>query len=388
MSFKILKQSFFRQSGFAPVVLLYLAGAMALCSCRRTEVQTSDGQNVGISPVAGVAKVAREDMYKDVKYLAEFRPYVQAELDTKVSGYVSRMNVDFGDKVKAGQLLATIEVPELEAQFVNALATEQRAEADYTNADLIYTRLLAVDKAHPNLVAQQELDTAEAHDHAAAAAIAATQADVQKYRTMVSYTNITAPFDGVITRRYVDQGQLVQAGTSSGRPLLRVSDNYRLRLDFPVTVDYVKNIQPGDPVEVKVDSLNGETFDGTIARFTYDVDDATRTMTTEIEVTNSDLRLIPGMYATVNLKVEKHSNALTVPVEAVNLGKAPTVLVVNKENKIEDRPVTLGLEAPDKFEVLSGLQEGDLVVVGNRAAFQPGEKVEPKLVQLTMRDQP
>jgi RND family efflux transporter MFP subunit len=388
MSFKILKQSFFRQGGFVPVTLICLAGAVALCSCRRAEVQTSNGQNAPTAPVAGVAKVAREDMYKDVKYLAEFRPYMQAELDTKVSGYVSQMNVDFGDKVKAGQLLATIEVPELEAQFVNALATEQKAEADYTNADLIYTRLLAVDKAHPNLVAQQELDTAEAHDHAAAAAIAATQADVEKYRTMVSYTNITAPFDGVITRRYVDQGQLVQSGTSSGRPLLRVSDNYRLRLDFPVTVDYVKNIQPGDPVEVKVDSLNGETFGGTIARFTYDVDDATRTMTTEIEVTNSDLRLIPGMYATVNLKVEKHSSVLVVPVEAVNLGKAPTVLVVNNENKIEDRPVTLGLEAPDKFEVLSGLQEGDLVVVGNRAAFQAGEKVEPKVVQLTMRGQP
>ena len=108
---------------------------------------------------------------------------------------------------------------------------------------------------------------------------------------MVSYTQITAPFDGVVTHRYADPGTLIQAGTSSDTqalPLVRVSDNYRLRLDFPVTVDYVKDIQLGDPVAVRVDSLNGKTFTGTISRFTHDVDDNTRTMITEIEVPNPE----------------------------------------------------------------------------------------------------
>jgi RND family efflux transporter MFP subunit len=300
------------------------------------------------------------------------------------------MNVDFGDQVKAGQLLATLEVPELQDELDNAQATEQKAGADYTNAHLIYTRLLSVNKDHPNLVAEQDLDTAQANELTTAAAIAGAKADVEKYQTLVSYTQITAPFDGVVTRRYADPGTLIQAGTSSdtqAMPLVRVSDNYRLRLDFPVTVDYVKDVQPGDSVEVRVESLNGKTFTGRISRFTHDVDDNTRTMITEIEVPNPNLELVPGMYATVVLKVEKHLQALAVPTEAVIGDKTPTVYVVNHDNQIEERAVKLGLETPDKYEILSGLREGDLVVIGNRSGFQAGQKVEPKLIQLSLRDE-
>ena len=141
-------------------------------------------------------------------------------------------------------------------------AAEQKAEADYTNANLIYTRLQSVNQDHPNLVAQQDLDTAQANDLTTAAAIAAAKAEVEKYQTLVSYTQITAPFDGVVTHRYADPGALIQAGTHPTRnlPLVRVSDNYLLRLDFPVTVDYVKDVQLGDPVEVRVDSLERQNL--------------------------------------------------------------------------------------------------------------------------------
>lgn len=367
--------------------LALLAGTGVFWLAHRASAQSPDLQPASV-PVAGVARVTRKDLAKDVTIAAEFRPYVQAELNAKVSGYIGQMNVDFGDQVKAGQLLATIEVPELESQLVNAQAVEQKAEADFTNANLIYTRLVAVNQSHPNLVAQQDLDTAEANDHATAAAIAAAQAEVAKCRTLVGYTNITAPFDGVVTMRSADPGQLVQAGTTGqAHAILRVSDNYRLRLDFPVTVDYVKDIRVGDPVTVRVESLNNKIIKGNITRFTQDVDDTTRTMMTEIEVPNSDLELKPGMYATVSLKVEKHAGALAVPVEAVSSGKSTAVFVVNHDNQIEERPVTLGLETPDDYEVLSGLKEGDLVIVGNRAAFQAGQKVEPKLVQLSMRNE-
>jgi RND family efflux transporter MFP subunit len=223
-----------------------------------------------------------------------------------------------------------------------------------------------------------------------AAALASAKADVEKYRTLVGYTQITAPFDGVVTARYADPGALIQSGTASdtqARPLVRVSDNYRLRLDFPVTVDYAKDVHLGDPVAVRVDSLNGKTFTGSISRFTHEVDDNTRTMITEIEVPNPDLELIPGMYATVILKVAQRAQALAIPIEAVAGEKNPTVLVINRDGQIEERAVQLGLETPDKYEVLAGLREGDLVVVGNRAQFQAGEKVEPKLLQLSLHDE-
>src|ERR1035441_8243730 len=147
--------------------------------------------------VVAVARVTREDLFKEVTFTAEFRPYEEVELHAKVSGFVREIKVDFGDRVKAGQLLATLEVPELQDELHSAIATEQKAEAEYTNAHLIFMRLAAVNKEHPNLVAQQDLDTAEAKDSTTAAAIAATKADVDKYNTLVAYTRITAPFDEI-----------------------------------------------------------------------------------------------------------------------------------------------------------------------------------------------
>jgi RND family efflux transporter MFP subunit len=330
-----------------------------------------------------VGRVTREDLYNEVTIPAEFRPYLKVELHAKVSGYVDQINVDIGDQVKAGQLLARLEVPELRDELARAKAAEQRAEADYKDAHLVYTRLLAVDKAHPNLVAQQELDAAEAKDGTATAAIVGAKAEVQRDQTLLAYTHITAPFDGVITHRYADPGSLIQAGTASdtqSMPLVCLSDNYRLRLDFPVSVAYVKDIQLGDQVEVRVESLKGKPFKGTISRSTQKVDEDTRTMIMEIEVPNAKLELMPGMYATVVLRVERRLQTLAIPTEAISTGKKPSVYIVNSAQEIEERPVTLGLETPGKYEVLDGLKEGDLVVIGSRSQIKPGQKVEAKLI--------
>jgi RND family efflux transporter MFP subunit len=342
----------------------------------------------GRALTVAVGRVTRQDLYNQVTITAEFRPYVEVELHAKVSGFLRELKVDFGDRVKVGQLLATLEVPELQDELHNAIATEEKAEADYTNAHLIYMRLATVNKEHPNLVAQQELDTAEAKDRTTAAAIAATKADVAKYHTLADYTRITAPFDGVITKRYADPGALIQAGTASetqSLPLVRVSDNYRLRLDFPVSLPYVKDTHVGDPVEVRVESLGGESFTGIITRTTDRVEEQTRTMTTEIEVPNPSLKLVPGMYATVVLKVERRPDALAIPTEAVSAGQKSSVYVVNEQNRVEERPVTLGLETPSSYEVLTGLKEGDLVLIGSRSQVKPGQKVEPKLINLLAR---
>jgi RND family efflux transporter MFP subunit len=332
-------------------------------------------------PVVAVATVDREDLYNEVTIPAEFRPYVEAELNAKVAGYLEKINVDFGDKVKAGQLLGVLEVPELKAELDASLAAQQRAEADYTNAHLIYTRLLGVNHEHPNLVAQQDIDTAQAKDSVAAAAIASAKADVEKYQTLFGYTQITAPFDGVITRRYADPGALIQAGTSSdtqAKPLVRLSDNYLLRLDFPVSVKYVKDVHLGAPVKVRVESLGGKTFTGDITRFTDKVSEDTRTMIAEIEVKNPELEIVPGMYALVVLKVEHRAQALAIPTEAVASAKASTVDVVNQDNQIEEREVTLGLETPNRYEIMSGLKEGEKVMIGSQSRLHAGEKVETK----------
>ena len=369
-----------RKSGFVWIVGLVVAviAIVALFMWRRKS-ESPEGAGK-IVRTASVATAGYEDLAREVEIPAEFRPYVEVELHAKVSGYLQKINVDFGDTVKSNQLLAVLEVPELKDEIDAANAAEKRAEADYTNAHLMYQRLLGVNKEHPNLVAQQDIDTAEAKNNSAEAAVNTAKADAEKFQTWCGYTHITAPFDGVITWRNVDPGALIQAGTSSGaaKPVVRISDNYHLRLDFPVSVEYVRYIKEGSPVAVRVDSLGGKKYTGVITRYTHEVNEDTRTMTTEIEVDNPNLEITPGMYAAVLLKMQERKSALAVPIEAVSSGDKPTVFLVNSNNEIEERPVTLGLETASRFEIVKGLKEGDRVVIGIRSEFHAGEKVEPK----------
>jgi multidrug efflux pump subunit AcrA (membrane-fusion protein) len=156
---------------------LAAAGAVAAIICASCKQGATTAHSEEQTPTAPAARVQRENLSKIVPIPAEFRPYVEVELHAKVSGYIDTMKVDFGDRVKAGQLLMTIEVPELHDELNNALAVERRAEADFTNAHLIYTRLEAVNHDHPNLIAEQDIDTATARDLAAEAAVGAAQAD-------------------------------------------------------------------------------------------------------------------------------------------------------------------------------------------------------------------
>jgi len=348
------------------------------------------------APAVAVARVEREDLAAELTCDSELRPYQEVDLHAKVAGYLQNIRVDIGDQVKAGDLIATIEVPELADDIKRAQAAERRSEqevaraqAGYDQAHLVYTRLTSIGKSQPNLIAQQELDAGLEKDRASASALAAAQAEVEvaraeldKLQTMQKYSKISAPFAGVITERYVDPGALIQAGISSSTqtlPLVRLSQNDRLRLDIPVSVSYVAHIALGDPVEIQVASVE-KPLTGVIARTTRKVDTATRTMKVEVDVPNPDLKLIPGMYASAALRIEHRNRALAVPVEAVSRGKNSTVFVVNKENKIEERTVNLGMETPQKLEVLNGLTENEMVMVGSRTQIKPGELVEPKLV--------
>jgi len=347
------------------------------------------------APVPVVAvKIAREDLSRDQTFEAEFRPYQEIEIYAKVSGFVDSLTVDVGDVVSAGQLLATLEIPELRDDLKHASAVEQRSQAEvkraratYEDAHLAFSRLQAVYRATPTLVAQQDIDQAESRDRGAEAGLAAAreqvevaQADIKKLETMLGYSRIVAPFTGVITKRYTDPGALIHAGTSGSAPLLRLSENDRLRLVFPVSVSYVSHIGVGDPVAVRIPSL-GTNFSGRISRFTRKVETSTRTMDVEVDVPNPDLKLIPGIYASVDLKVENRKNALSVPVEAVSRQKIPTVFVINKDSQVEERVVKLGVETSTKLEVLSGLVEDDLVMIGNRSQVRPGQKVQARVIE-------
>ncbi|HWB97003.1 MAG TPA: efflux RND transporter periplasmic adaptor subunit, partial [Bryobacteraceae bacterium] len=345
-----------------PLWALLAAGAVALAFLaihnRAAGPATAPTPSV---PVVATVPVERRDLSNELSVQAEFRPYQEVELHAKVAGFLQSIRVDFGDRVAAGELIATLEVPELKDDMEHATAAEHRAEADYRDTHLAYTRLLEVNQSNPHLVAEQDLDAAMARDSSAAANLAAAKSEEEKYRTLWGYTRITAPFGGVVTRRYADPGALIQAGTSGqAQPLIRLSQNDRLRLDFPVSVSYASEIAVGDPVEIRLDRTT-QSLSGRIARFTRRIDTDTRTMESEVEVANPDLKLIPGMYATAVLQVQRRPGALAVPVEAVSGSQPPTVYVIAPDGRVEQRKVALGVETPRYYEVLSGLTEGEQV---------------------------
>ena len=384
--------------------------AAAAAGCSGADIRAVD-RGTNDPPNVAAAKISRGDIAQVLTIAAEFRPFQEIEVHAKVAGFVKVINVDVGDRVRAGQLLATLEVPELqdelrqnEASIKRASEEINRAQADLERAQsahevshLSATRLANVMKVRPNLVAQQDIEEASGRDRMAEAQVATSQAALaaareqleiaratrSKTQTLFDYARITAPFAGVITHRYADTGAMIQAGTSSqtqAMPLVRLSENDRLRLVIPVPESAVSRIRLGQHVDVAVQSLH-KTVSGTVARFAERLDTDTRTMRVEVDVSNPSLELVPGMYADASLALEQASNVIVAPIQAVDHSEAGAkVLAVGRDNKLESRAVTLGLENADRVEVKTGLAEGDVVVVGSRAQLKPGTIVAPKLV--------
>jgi RND family efflux transporter MFP subunit len=361
-------------------------------------------------PSAKVATAQRGDISHVLTLAGQFQPYQVVDVHPKVSGYMSRINVDIGDVVHQGQTLAVLEVPELRAelqqtvfqlqqskeQITQAQHEINRAEAEHAALHAASDRLKQAAEGRPGLIAQQELDDAQAKDlsseaqvDAAKSAMAAAQehanaaqSDNQRIQALESYTNVTAPLDGVVIWRYADTGALIQGGTNSNDqtlPIVRLSQSNLLRLRIPVPEDDVRYVHAGDQLQVRVDAI-GRSFTGKIVRFTRDVNFETRTMETEVDVDNKDLSIAPGMYANTLLQLGHVNGVVTIPVEALVLnGKQETVYVLDNSNRIHIRNVSVGLQGSKLAEITSGLNPGDRVVIGGQDRYQENEEVNPLL---------
>jgi RND family efflux transporter MFP subunit len=392
--------------------LTLLVGAGFLLSLGCGARGTEQAAAAPAIPAVAVAHAVRQNLSHDVVLTAEFIPFQEVDVMAKVAGYVKDIRVDVGDHVRAGQLLATIEVPEMQDDMLRSQASIAQAESEvaayrdeirrtesaHQIARLSFNRLASVVKDRPGLVAQQEIDDAQTREQIAEAQVAAaksrldtaqrkvsvTRADQARVKTMLGYTQVVAPFDGVITKRFANTGAMIQAGTASqtqAMPVVRVSQNSLLRLILPVPESIVPLVKRGQSITLRVPTLN-RTLSGRVARFSDRVQSATRTMDTEIDVQNANGTLVPGMYAEVTFPTATRNDALTVPVTAVDLNpnadKSGKVMVVNASGDLESREVTLGLETAESYEILSGLNPADSVVLGNRATLRPGQRVRPK----------
>ena len=394
------------------VALVTSFSGLLLSGCRE------NGQETVSIPTASIAPVMRGNLSSTLTVAGEFQPYQEVDLHAKVSGYIRRINVDIGDRIKKGEVLAVLEVPELNAQVAASKAQIQHSEsevaraksevtyaqADYVAVHAAYSRLAEAAKRRPGLIAEQELDDARAKDQDAEAKInvaksaleategqlAVSKADNERVQSLEDYSIVTAPFTGVVTMRYADVGSLIQAGTASAtqsEPVVRVAQSDLLRLRMPVPEEDVPYIHIGSEMQIRV-KATGKTFACKVIRFTRELNTSTRTMLVEVDVPNPDLSLTSGMYAETTIVLQHKSNVLIIPAGAVERqGGSSYVLVVDRHNKVVKAPVVVGIQGTDRVEISKGLSENQQVIASGQSNYEVGQIVQPKPFTIAMPDQ-
>lgn len=371
-----------------------------------------------------VTQPARRPLVRRLTMPATLQAGDQADLYAKTSGYVAQMNVDIGSRVEKDQTLLTISVPEmadelrraeaiLEARKARAVqagsvvetarAEVQRAEAEHELSRLNFDRSRALREG--NAIPQQELDdarsklaiagalvkiaqarvtSAQADVTVADSEVAVAEANVSRFKTLMGYATIRAPFAGVITRRIVDPGAFVRsAAEGTTTPLLTLArvDSIRLVLEIPESD--APHVRAGSAVEIDIKAIGGKPIEAEVTRSAMALNPDTRTMRVEVDLPNPDGRLAPGMFARVTIKLETKQRALMIPSKAIRVrGRKVSVLVVNGD-RAESRPVEIGYDDGIWVEITGGnLTVDDRIIVASGGTVMPGDAVRPSLIDV------
>jgi RND family efflux transporter MFP subunit len=345
-------------------ILASLLWVLPLCGCKPSASESSPPAPTPIAvksvlPTRG--EIARNVTLPTFRILA----YQEATLYAKVSGYLKSLTVDKGDSVKAGQLLAEIEVPEL-------LADEAQYKSETEVARTNFERMAEARKQAPDLVVPQTVDDLRGQWEVA-------RAKLQRTQTLLEFTHITAPFSGIITARFVDPGAYIPAATT-GNPgqsvaLVTLMDFSRLRVQVFVPEVEVPLIKNGVPVKLAVEELPKETFTGTVTRFAYALDQATKTMLTEIELPNPTGELRPGMYASVQLEVERKTDVLLLPAQAVSIEKVGSFIFLILDGKVKKTAVHTGFNDGTNVEITDALKLDQPVALPGKQTLNDGQAV-------------
>lgn len=307
-----------------------------------------------------VTKPTTGTIHRWVSLPSTLAPWQQATLHVKVTGYIAKISVDKGDTVKAGQVLATLEVPELEADIA-------KAKAEVKAAEIEVKRLHEARAKSPDLVLPQTVDDAEAK-------LAIAKAGLERGETQIQFATLKAPFDGIITARFADLGALTTANTTK---LLEVTDLSTLRLQIPVTELETGLVTVGKPVKAQIDAAGATPVEASISRIAYALDPATRTMLAEVDLKNPDLKLRPGMYAMTKIAVEKHDNATLIPVAALVMEKTNAFVFKHTDGKAMKTAVKIGFNDGVNVEVPE-LKADDVLLVPGTTALTDKQAVTAK----------
>jgi RND family efflux transporter MFP subunit len=354
----------FRVLDLFPGPVFCFFGAIAfVCGCN-SKPESLPSEKPAAVPVQTV-QPTRGPITRFITLPGEIKPYQQATLYAKVAGYLRTIHVDKGDLVKEGSLLAELEVPELLAD-----RTRYRAEVDV--ADIDFKRLSQSQKKAPDLVTPQSVDDARGK-------LEIARANLERNETLLNYAKICAPFSGIITRRMVDSGAFIPAASSGGAPesaaIVTLMDFTRVRLQVAVPEIEASRVAIGQPVKLTVEGAPGAQFEGKVTRYSYALDEATKTMLAEIELPNPESQLRPGMYATVRIGIEHKDDALLVPVDALVTEKVGASLFVLVDNQAKKTRVQTGFNDGQHVEITNGLDLDQKVILIGKRSLTDGQPV-------------
>jgi RND family efflux transporter MFP subunit len=365
-----------------PVALAAVAAALlALGIVPRLHASTALTEQVYAQREVPVETVAptRAPASQELLLPGSVTPYADASIYARTSGYVQHWYAHIGTKVKAGQTLADIQTPELDAQLKQARADEATAKANYAFANSTAQRWQTMLKTQS--VSQQDTDAKTSDSEAKLAALQSAQANVARLTELVSYEKVTAPFDGVVTVRNVDVGALVTSGGSpglAGMPgeLFHIEQTDRLRIFVNVPQDDASSISTGTQLYLTTQQYPGRRFAATVARSANAIDPVSRTLRVEIDVDNHDGALLPGAYAQVHLALQTAHPALELPVSALLFRPdGVTVAVIGKSNTVQLKTVTIGRDFGTYVEIATGVEATDRVINNPGDAISNGEAV-------------
>ena len=384
--------------------LITLFSALITCvACSRSETGSALAQT-GPAPVTvSVTKAQQRDLVDRIDLAGHLTADEQVTVYAKIPGYLKAIHCDIGDRVRQGQLIAELEIPEMttalaekRAALVKAQAAleqaraaveQNRAEAEF--AQINYQRLKNihdrdadvlpgqdVDQARANHgVASGKLKNAEAQVKVAEAAVTAAEAEINTLNVMIAYARIEAPMAGIITQRFVDPGALIQSASSSrtqAAPVVTIARVDRVRAIVDVPESSASHVQTGTAVDLQVD---GERVPSRVARTGGTLDPASRTLRVEIDVPNSSGRLRPGMTVTVSLVLRRFPGAITVPIAAVRTQGSDRSVFIFQDGKAKQLRVKTGLESPDWIQIVGGLRGGEDVIVAAAGLLNDGSTV-------------
>jgi RND family efflux transporter MFP subunit len=393
-----------RISGAVAILLVLIAIGTFPRLAKERDALAAVREAPATHPVVTLIHAKQGEPTSELLLPGNIEPLYSANLYARVDGYLDRRNVDIGAKVRSGQVLAVISSPEVDQQLLQARATLAQSEASLqqaeaaleqakANAELArLTKARDLPLGEQRAISQQIVDgavqsydarvadvsAASANITAAEANVTANRANVSRLQQMQSFERIVAPFDGVITERNVERGDLVSTGSSAvGKPLFSIAQSGTLRIQIDVPQSEAVKIQDGQKAAVDVKERLGRVYTGTVIRNAGALNNAARTMLTEVQVDNSDASLLPGMYAQVRFTLPQQRTALIVPTSSLIVDHGGMhVVTVDAGHTIHFVPVTIGKDMGKEVEILNGVRGSDSLVSSPSDLLNEGEHVE------------